>query len=133
MVVCLFLCVDRVSEGIRTGALWLAIQCGKERLPVFRKSSSVAVSSPTTEYSSGKFPSRSLLSAVSFPLLKGYDTVSQPVTACIQRSWRLVSPRAATMLLMCNTVPSHFYICTRALTLEISFCTQKMRMTKTSV
>ena len=26
------LCVDRVSDGIRIGALWLAVQCGKERL-----------------------------------------------------------------------------------------------------
>ena len=64
-------------------------------------------------------------------MLRGYDTVSQPVTACIPGSWRLVSPRAATMLLMCNTVPSHFSSCTRALLL--SFRTQKMRMTKTSV
>ena len=98
---------------------------------VFSKSSRVAVSSPTTEYSSGKFPSRSLLSALSFPLLKEYDTVSQPVTACIPRRWRLLSPRAATMSLMFNTVPSHFSICTRAFIL--SFRTQNMRMTKTSV
>ena len=26
------LCVDRVSDGIRIGALWLAVQCGKEHL-----------------------------------------------------------------------------------------------------
>ena len=31
------LCVDRVSDGIRTGALWLAIQCGKERLTRFQQ------------------------------------------------------------------------------------------------
>ena len=68
---------------------------------------------------------------VRFPLLKGYDTVPQPVTACIPGSWILVSPRAAPMLLLCNTVPSHFSICTRALIL--SFRTQKMRMAKTSV
>ena len=30
-------CVDRVSDGIRTAALWLAIQCGKERLTRFQQ------------------------------------------------------------------------------------------------
>ena len=31
------LCVDRVSDGSRTGALWLAIQYGKERLTRFQQ------------------------------------------------------------------------------------------------
>ena len=93
------LCVDRVSDGIRTGALWMAIQCGKERLTRFQQV--FERSRLLSNYNSGKFPSRSLLSAVSFPSLKGYDTVSQPMTACIPRRWKLVSPRAATMLLMC--------------------------------
>ena len=31
------LCVDRVSDGIQTGALWLAIQFGKERLTRFQQ------------------------------------------------------------------------------------------------
>ena len=100
-------------------------------LDPFSTSLLASPSPPTTEYSSGKFPSQSLLSAVSFPLLEGYDTVSQPVTACIPRSWRLLSPRAATMSLMRNTVPSHFSIYTR--TFILSFRTQNMRMTKTSV
>ena len=66
----ILLCADDVSEGIQTGALWLAIQCGKERLPVFSKCSSVAVSFPTTEYSSGRYYEHSLSSLSAIYLTK---------------------------------------------------------------
>ena len=123
--------VDRVSDGIRIGALWLAVQCGKERLTpsqqVFEHSR--LLSNYRVQFWKVSFSEFAECGELS--LVEGIRHGIKPVTACIPRSWRLVSPRAATMLLMYNTVPSHFSICTRALIL--SFRTQKMRMAKPSV
>ena len=103
----------------------------KNRQPVSISSASVAFSSPNTSYKAVHFPAFSMFKALMLPLLNWYDTVSQPLTACIPGNCRHLEPSNKHVALISITTQFQRSI----LTAECSyiFQTQYTRRTNTSV
>ena len=69
----------------------------KNRRPVSISSASVTFSSPNTSYRAVNYPALSMFKALILPLLNGYDTVSQPMMACIPGNCRYLEPSITNM------------------------------------
>ena len=103
----------------------------KNRRPISISSASVAFSSPNTSYRGVNYPAFSMFKALVLPLLNGYDTVSQPLMACIPGDSRRLEPSNKHVALISITIQFQRSIWTAEC--SCNFQTQYTSRTKTSV
>ena len=77
----------------------------KNQRPISISSASVAFSSPNTSYRAVNYAAFSMFKALILPLLNGYDTVSQPLMACIPGKCRHLEPSNKHVALISITTP----------------------------
>ena len=127
------LCVDRVSDGIRIGALCLAVQCGKERLTpsqqVFehrRLLSNYRVQFWKVSFSEfAECGELSLVEGIRHGITNSDGVHSKKLETCVpDSSHDVIDVQHSSIPLL------HLH---QSLKLILSFRTQKMRMAKTSV